>query len=471
MMATDQLEPQDLIIFGATGDLARTKLLPAVFRLHLDSKLPHGGRIIGAARRPRSDDSFAGFAHDAVRRAMGHVFDEEAWRVFAERLSYVTLGEGGFRELARQAAHKRPLIYLALPPSAFEPIIQSLQREGLNRKARIVIEKPFGRDLQSALQLDRLLHEAFDESQIFRIDHYLGKETVQNIMVLRFGNSVFERLWNRDAVDHIEITAAESEGIGERGSFYEETGALRDIVQNHVLQMLALLMMEPPSVFDAEAIRDEKLKLLRAVLPVTPADVIRGQYTAGSVQGEEARGYRQEEGVDPRSQTETYAALKVSINNWRWAGVPVFLRTGKRLPQRKTEVEVAFKPVPTTFFENTSVRPRPNHLTIAIQPSEHICLSFVAKVPGPQLLARQAQMTFEYSNPNDGNADAYERLLSEALDGDSTMFVRDDSIERAWQILQPALDAPPPVRFYEAGSWGPAEADALIAPEQWHVNE
>ncbi len=470
-MNLGRTEEQDIIIFGATGDLARTKLAPALFRLHLEGKLPSRGKIIGAARRTRSNESFAGFAHDAVREALGADFDDSDWWQFAERLRYVTLDEDGYRILVREATQEKRLIYLALPPSAFEPVIRSLHQHGLNRQARIVIEKPFGHDLESALKLNRLIHEAFEEDQIFRIDHYLGKETVQNIMVLRFGNSVFERLWNRDAVDHIEITVAESEGIGERGSFYEETGALRDIVQNHVLQILALLMMEPPAVFHAEAIRDEKLKLLRAVVPVTPDNVVRGQYCAGSLDGEGARGYRHEDGVHHDSQTETYAALKVSINNWRWSGVPVFLRTGKRLAVRKTEVEVAFKPVPTTFFENTSVKPRPNHLTISIQPSEHICLSFVAKVPGPQLLARQAQMTFSYSDPEEGSADAYERLLNEALDGDSTMFVRDDSIERAWEVLQPVLASPPPVAFYDAGSWGPAEADALIAPAQWHVND
>ena len=470
-MAIQQPEAQDIIIIGATGDLARRKLLPALYHIHRRGLLPPAGRIIGLARRPMGDEGFRELAREAIVAADAHSDSEEVWLDFAERLTYVGLDEYGFGNLAKLATQDQRLLYLAIPPAVFDSTIREISQHDLNKGARIVIEKPFGHDLESAVKTGALVRDVFEESQIFRIDHYLGKETVQNILVLRFGNSIFERIWNRDAIDHIEITIAESDGIEGRGDFYEPVGALRDIVQNHAMQVLALLTMEAPVSLSAEAIRDEKLKLLRAVRPVNPSEVTLGQYEAGIVHGSQVPGYREHDGVAPDSQTATYAALQLSIDNWRWGGVPIYLRTGKHLPRRVTEIEVAFKEVPKTFFEGSGVEPmRPNHLTIQIQPEEEICLSLVAKVPGPELHARQVQMVFSFAEGiEERQEEAYERLLSEVLAGDSTLFVRGDSVERAWTILQPVLDAPPRVRFYNAGTWGPPEADRLIAPDEWHL--
>ncbi len=470
-MATEQPDSQDIIIFGATGDLARRKLLPALYHIHRRGLLPPDGRIIGLARKPMDDDEFRGLARKAITTAEAEGDSQKEWLGFASRLTYLGSDEYTFTNLAKLATQNQRLLYLAIPPAVFDSTIREIATHGLNQGARIVIEKPFGHDLESAVKTGALVRDVFDESQIYRIDHYLGKETVQNILVLRFGNSIFERIWNRDAIDHIEITIAESAGIEGRGEFYEPVGALRDIVQNHAMQVLALLTMEAPVSLSAEAIRDEKLKLLRAVRPVNPANVIRGQYEPGQIDGSQVPGYREHEGVNAASETETFAALQLSIDNWRWAGVPVYLRTGKRLPRRVTELEVAFKEVPKTFFEGSGVEPmRPNHLTIQIQPEEEICLSFVAKVPGPEMRARQSQMVFSYAEGDEGRREeAYERLLSEAMAGDSTLFVRGDSVERAWTILQPVLDSPPEICFYPAGTWGPAEANPLIAPDDWHL--
>jgi glucose-6-phosphate 1-dehydrogenase len=334
----------------------------------------------------------------------------------------------------------------------------------------VVIEKPFGTDLESARGLNQMLHAVFNESQIFRIDHYLGKETVQNILVFRFANSVFEEVWNRNSVDHIEITVAESIGIEGRGPFYEQVGALRDILQNHVLQMLALLTMEPPASFEAEAIRDEKAKLLLAVKPVEPRDVVRGQYTAGGIGGESVPGYREEQDVAPDSTTETFAALRLGIDNWRWAGVPIYLRTGKRLPVRATKLDVSFKAAPISYLPPAAAGHLvANRLTHRIQPEERITFSFLTKVPGPTLQARPVEMTFAYGDcfmvePTE----AYERLIHDVMQGDQTLFVREDAVNRAWAIVQPVIDSPPPICFYPAGSWGPKESEALIAPNEWH---
>jgi glucose-6-phosphate 1-dehydrogenase len=333
-----------------------------------------------------------------------------------------------------------------------------------------VVEKPFGTDLDSARELNRTLHDAFDEAQVFRIDHYLAKETVQNILVFRFANSVFERVWNRDSVDHIQITVAESTGVEDRGQSYEQVGALRDILQNHVLQMLALLTMEAPSSFSGEAIRDEKAKLLLAVRPIDPSEVVRGQYTAGAVAGESVLGYRDEKNVAAGSTTETFAALLLHIDNWRWAGVPVYVRTGKRLPLRATELDIAFKPAPIPYLATSAAPLHANHLTHRIQPEEKITFRFMAKAPGATLEAKQVAMSFSYDQSfMVGPDEAYERLLHDVMRGDQTLFVREDAVERAWSIVQPVLDSPPPIRFYPAGSWGPDEAMALVAPNQWHL--
>jgi glucose-6-phosphate 1-dehydrogenase len=363
--------------------------------------------------------------------------------------------------------------YLATPPSAFPVIATRLGGApggpGPKDRTRIVIEKPFGHDLESARALNATVQEVFDERQIFRIDHYLGKETVQNIMVFRFGNSLFERVWNRDAIDHMQITVAESIGVEGRGGYYEEAGALRDLVQNHMLQVLAFLTMEPPRSLEPEAFRDEKVKLLQTIHPFHPEDVVRGQYER-SVDGS-VPGYREEPNVAPDSQTETYAAVRLFIDNWRWSGVPFFLRHGKRLPARTTEVTVAFREAPAYLFRTIGVGPLPpDHLTIRIQPDEGISLAFQAKVPGPGIEPQTVRMDFDYGDSfKTKPAEAYERLIHDAMDGDHTLFTREDGVERSWEIVMPVLSAPPPVHLYPAGTWGPDEADTLIEPRHWHL--
>ena len=467
----DALSPQDIVIFGGTGSLARLKLFPALYDLTADGLMPPAGKVIGLARSPMSIEAYHELARQAVQLYSRNEYDEDVWRKLVERLSFIALDDRGYKNLKAALTQPERLVYLAIPPSAFGPTVRSLAEHGLVAGTRLLIEKPFGRDLQSAIDLDRELRAVLDESQIFRIDHYLGKETVQNILVFRFGNSVFERVWSRDAIDHIEITVAESDGIGGRGSFYEEVGALRDVVQNHLLQILSILTMEPPASFDAEAIRDEKSKLLHAVKPLAPADVVRGQYRRGHIDGHAVESYLEEKDVPPESDIETYVAARVRIENWRWAGVPIFLRTGKRLPVKATEIEIAFKDVPTSYFGDTaSAELRPNSLTLQIQPEEAINFSFVAKVPGPAISVKPVTMTFNY----DGNfsaepAEAYQRLIHDAMAGDGTLFVRADSVERAWRIVQPALDNPSTLHPYEAGTWGPEAAEKLVAGYEWHL--
>ena len=464
-------EDQDTIIIGATGDLARRKLLPALYNLFVRGLLPAQGRIIGYARSNLEDDEFRTRAADAVREFSRSGIDEKAWASFAQRLTFVCAEPDGFAGVLRRCEQPKRLVYLATPPSTFPSTVRGLGEHGLAEGTRLIVEKPFGHDVASAEELENTLHKVFEEPQIFRIDHYLGKETVQNILVFRFGNSIFERVWNRDAIDHIQITVAESIGIEGRGAFYEEVGALRDIIQNHVFQVLSLLTMEPPSSFKPEAIRDEKVKLFHAMQPLDPANVIRGQYSSSRVAGDDVPGYRDEEGVHPDSQTETFVALRLAIDNWRWAGVPIFLRTGKRLPKRATEVLIAFRDIPIRFFEGTGVEQLPaNHLTISIQPDEEISFAFLAKVPGPEIRVKPVHMGFSYGESFMAKpAEAYERLLHEAMDGDHTLFARGDGVERAWTVVQPVLEAMPPVRPYPAGSWGPPEADELIAPRTWHL--
>jgi len=461
---------QDIVIVGATGDLARRKLLPALYNLCCSGLLPAEGRIIGYARTCLTDEEFRDTAAGAVREFSRTPFDDAHWRTFARRLTYVC-AEDGYAALRAASDAPARLIYLATPPSAFAGIAQQLSEHDLVAGSRLLIEKPFGSDLASARELDRTLHQVFDEAQIFRIDHYLGKETVQNILIFRFGNSVFERIWNRDAVDHIQITVAESIGIEGRGAFYEEVGALRDIIENHVFQVLSLLTMEPPAAFDARAIREEKSKLLDAVQPIDPARVVRGQYGSGAIAGETVPGYCEEPGVSGGSQTETFIALELCIDNWRWAGVPVFLRAGKRLPRHATEIKIGFRDVPIRFFEGLGVGSLPpNHLTLSIQPDETITFAFLAKVPGPEIAVKPVHMGFSYEDSFMVQpAEAYERLLHDAMDGDPTLFARDDSVLRAWRIVQPVLDAMPSICTYPAGSWGPPEAHDLIAPRTWHL--
>jgi glucose-6-phosphate 1-dehydrogenase len=470
-MSLECAPDQDIIIVGATGDLAQRKLLPALYNLYVRDLLPKKGRIIGYARRAITDDDFRKEAADAVREYSRTPMDEGSWPGFVDRLTFVSGEREGFTGVKQRCTQDHRLIYLSIPPSAFGPTIKQLGDSGLAEGTRLIVEKPFGHDLNSSRELSNIIHQVFEESQVFRIDHYLGKETVQNILVWRFGNAVFERVWNRDAIDHVQFTVAEAIGIDSRGSFYEETGALRDILQNHVFQVLALLTMEPPSSFGAESVRDEKMKLFSAMRPLDVHDVVRGQYTDGVIDGKPVVGYRQEANVRPGSQTETYAAMRVQIDNWRWAGVPFFLRTGKRMPHRTSEVSIVFKRAPIQVFRDTDVSQlAPNVLRISIQPDEVISFQFLAKEPGPEIEVEPVTMQFSYGESFKVKpAEAYERLLHDAMDGDPTLFARSDSVDRSWQVVDPILDKLPGVCPYFAGTWGPPEADALIAPREWQL--
>ena len=464
--------PQDVILVGGTGDLAQRKLLPAIYNLELDGLLPAEGQIIGFARSQRTLESYHEFAAGSVARHSRRPFDAAAWERLRKRMHFISEVEGGWAAVAAYCKLPQRLVYLATPPSAFGRVAQELASHRLAEGTRLVIEKPFGHDLESAMALGLTLHAYFDESQIFRIDHYMGKETVQNILVFRFGNSLFERAWNRDAIDHMQITIAESIGVEGRGDFYEETGALRDIVQNHALQVLSLLTMEPPASFRAEAVRDEMVKLLHAVPPAAPALAVRGQYDGGTVDESLVAGYRDEPGVAPDSETETLIAMQLRIDNWRWSGVPIYLRAGKRLPRRVSEVHVVFREAPISYFEGTPISDlASNHLTLRIQPEEGISFSFMAKQPGPEVKAQQVRMSFNYGDsfmiePQE----AYERLLHDAMRGDHTLFLREDGIEQAWRIVEPVLRAPSELCLYDAGTWGPAEAERLVGPPGWHLH-
>jgi glucose-6-phosphate 1-dehydrogenase len=476
--ADRRAQPCVLVVFGASGDLTSRKLLPAVERLASRRLLPSAFSVVGVARTQWSDDDFRAHALAAVdhpgpewrsqvsrfRYVAGDYSEPETFdrlRVVLEEID-ATLGTAGNR-----------VFYLATVPTAFGPVASALDAHGLARRAqdgphtfvRVVIEKPFGRDLASAVDLDRQLHAVFDESQLYRIDHYLGKETVQNVLALRFANAIFEPVWNRRYVDHVQITVAESVGVGHRGAFYESAGALRDIVQNHVMQVLALTAMEPPATMDAEGIRDEKVKVLRAV---EVHDTMRGQYGEGWVEGEPVVAYRGEEGIAPASTTETYVAARLSVDNWRWAGVPFFLRTGKRLPKRMTEVALGFRRVPhLPFPPGMAEGLGPNAMVLRIQPDEGITLRFGAKVPGQAFRVRTVNMDFSYGAAFvEESPEAYERLLLDALAGDPTLFLRTDEATQAWRVWEPVLQAwssdATGLATYPAGSWGPAEADALL---------
>jgi glucose-6-phosphate 1-dehydrogenase len=476
--------PAVLVIFGASGDLTRRKLVPALRRLALRHELPDAFGVVGVARSEMDTAAF-------VQRLFGQESggSDEVLEELAARFRYIAGDYGDpdtFERLAQvlseldetRGTSGNRLYYLATPPSTFPEVIDGLGRQGLNKPprpdafVRIVVEKPFGRDLRSAEELDRKIHEVFSEDQIYRIDHYLGKETVQNLLAFRFANAVFEPVWDRRYIDHIQVTAAESEGVGHRGSFYEEAGALRDIVQNHVMQVLSLTLMEPPVTMDADGIRDEKVKALKAVDIFSPdqvaAHVVRARYVSGWVQGEEVVGYREEEGVDPRSQTETFVAMRLCVDNWRWNGVPIYIRAGKRLPKRVTEVALQFKPVPHLPFQPSQVRGlEPNTLVLRIQPDEGITLRFGAKVPGSRFEVRSVSMAMLYGSTfMEETADAYERLLLDALLGDQTLFLRSDEVMQAWRIVAPILEAweneDALLSRYPAGTWGPKEADLLI---------
>jgi glucose-6-phosphate 1-dehydrogenase len=488
-------EPFALIIFGASGDLTRRKLMPALWSLFAARTLPEPFAIVSVARTAMTDAEFRTRMRDAITEfARAQPPSEHVWDRFASSLFYVSgdpkdaalyprlataLGE---LETRHGGALNR-LFYCSTPPSVYGDIVRHLGASGLAHAqggwTRIVIEKPFGRDYASARELNEQLAAVFTEEQVYRIDHYLGKETVQNILVFRFANQIFEPLWSRVHVNHVQITVAEDLGVETRGAYYEEAGALRDMVQNHLLQLLCLIAMEPPVTFDAGPVRDEKNKVMEAIRPVDPARVgesaVRGQYGAGFVNGRQVPGYRQEKGVSPVSRTETYAALKLYVDNWRWAGVPFFLRTGKRLPKRASEIVIRFHRTPHMIFRRSPTGVDPNLLVIRIQPDEGIALTFAAKTPGPDLKLGTVTMDFRYGEVFGSEPpEAYERLLLDAIHGDATLYARGDWVEQAWKALTPILDAwaaggePTP---YEAGTWGPPDADAFIARDggEWHT--
>jgi glucose-6-phosphate 1-dehydrogenase len=481
-----------MVIFGASGDLTKRKLVPALWSLFQSRVLPEPFAVIGVSRTEKSNEAFRAAMREAVTDfARVQPPSARVWDRFAQALFYYT-GDpadpglyGGLGDYLRRIEHERGtggnrLFYLSTPPSLYAPIVTRLGDAGFNRPetpdswARLVIEKPFGRDLTSSQALNQVVAGVFTEAQVYRIDHYLGKETVQNILVFRFANGIFEPLWNRNHVDHVQITVSETLGVESRGAYYEESGALRDMIQNHILQLLCLVAMEPPVTFDAYPVRDEKTKVMRALRPIAPADVdsvaVRGQYGQGFVGGQRVPSYREEKGVSAESITETYAALKLGVDNWRWAGVPFYLRTGKRLAKRASEITVQFRRTPHLVFRRNpeAIAEAANRLVLRIQPDEGISLQFGAKLPGPEPHIKAVEMDFDYHRAFGGEPpEAYERLLLDAMKGDPTLYARGDWVDMAWELLEPVLQAwgnGDPRKFpnYEAGTWGPAEADTLI---------
>jgi len=498
-------EPAAMVIFGASGDLTHRKLFPALYSLTRDRLLPSRFAIIGFARRPLTDDAFRAEMRKACDQfARRRPVDNDLWEAFARHIFYQ---EGAYDDSASFSALKARLeevertlglpgnrvFYLSTPPSSFAPVIRSLGQAGLAPPppppgspppvppppfARVIIEKPFGTDLDSARVLNREIHEILDERQIYRIDHYLGKETVQNLLVFRFANGIFEPVWNNRFVDHVQITGAETVGVEARGGYFEQAGSLRDMVQNHLLQVLSLAAMEPPVAFDPDAVRDEKLKVLKALryIPESEIDsqVVHAQYTAGSIAGQAVRGYREEPAVSPTSTTETFVALRLFIDSWRWAGVPFYVRSGKRLPKRVTEIAIQFKEAPHLLFGRRGEGIRPNVLSIRIQPDEGIALTFGSKLPGPAMDVTPVSMEFRYGTSFGVEPpEAYERLILDCLLGDETLFTRADEVEASWAWISrihhawadDAAAGRSTLASYPAGSWGPEAADRLIAQD------
>ncbi len=478
-----------LVIFGASGDLTRRKLLPALYNLSRGQRLPARFSVLGIARSPLGEEGFRRQFTDGLREFVGEAAARDEIAVsLAERLNYIA-GEfddpalySRIAERLRDAGDEGALYYLAIPPSAYATVIEQLGGAGLAAEEppawrRIVVEKPFGTDLRSARELNQLLHRHFHEEQIFRIDHYLGKETVQNLMVFRFANGMFEPIWNRRYIDHVQITAAETVGVERRAAYYEGAGALRDMVQNHLMQLLALVAMEPPIAFTPGAVRDRKMDTLLSVQPLVnngggaPLDnVVRAQYAGGWVAGEEVPAYRSEAGVDPASTTETYVAARLTLDSWRWAGVPFYIRTGKRLPKRTTEIAIQFRRPPMQVFKRVSATPVASNLLIVnVQPDEGISVRFEAKLPGTRMQLAPVMMNFRYGTTFGGTVpEAYETLLLDAMLGDSTLFARHDFVEASWTLITPVHQAwagsgGDGLVTYEAGEWGPAAADDLMA--------
>ncbi|MFN9461031.1 MAG: glucose-6-phosphate dehydrogenase [Acidobacteriota bacterium] len=481
-----RVPPCALVIFGANGDLTKRKLVPSLYRLAIERRLPQGFAIVGTSRTPMSDEAFHQKMEAAVREHLENShFDDAIWDEFARGLFYVA-GDLASPDhntplTTRRAdvAHQRQtggniLFYLSTQPSQYSTVARGLAPLARPNGGwrRLVVEKPFGHDDRSARELETALHEHFTEDQLYRIDHSLGKETVQNILAFRFGNPIFEPLWNRQYIDHVQITAAESIGVEGRGAYYQEAGALRDMIQNHLLQVLATIAMEPSAVFEPGAVRDERAKLLRSIRPFRPADVathaVPGQYGPAAIGGKDIPGFRAEPGVDPQAMTDTYAAVTFLIDNWRWAGVPFYVRSGKRMPKRVTDIAIRFRPVPHSLFSSESARP--NLLILRIQPEEGISLRFSSKQPGSGMKLRPVSMDFNYGTSfGMRTPTAYETLLVDAMAGDPTLYTRQDMVEASWAAVQPILDVwanhPPPGPFpnYPAGTWGPTAADDMLA--------
>jgi len=468
------------VIFGASGDLAKRKLLPALYRLAYERRLPVSFSVIGTSRSELSDEAFRQGMHDAVKQFLEDIpFDEELWSSFARNLYYVAgdlsdpkMYQGIGAKLG-ELKQSNVLFYLSIQPSYYASTIASIGAAGLEKASagawrRVIIEKPFGHDLHSAIALNTEIHKVLPENEVYRIDHYLGKETVQNILAFRFGNGIFEPIWNRRYVNHVQITAAESIGVEGRGAYYQEAGALRDMIQNHLLQVTSTIAMEPSAVFEPDAVRDERAKLLRSI-KIPSADEVEQNAVAGQY-----HGFRQEKGVDPNSQTDTFAAVTFYIDNWRWAGVPFYIRSGKKMPRRTTDIAIQFNDAPHTMFTSNGAGPmQPNLLIVRIQPEEGISLRFLSKQPGSGMTLRPVSMDFNYgSSFGERSPTAYETLLVDAMKGDATLYTRQDMVEASWRAVQPIQEYWDSRKFdypnYEPGSWGPVESDEMLARRGHH---
>ncbi|MBM4122745.1 MAG: glucose-6-phosphate dehydrogenase [Nitrospira sp.] len=485
------VEPCTVIIFGGSGDLARRRLLPALYNLLLDGLLPANFAVLGLGRKSLTDQEFRAIAREGVTTFSRQALDEPQWKDFERHLFYRSADiddPASYHDIKRatekiEAEMKLPghrIFYLAIPPTSMAPVCKGLQQAGLvtpsdgsSPYSRVIVEKPIGRDLESARQINGTIGGVFDESQTFRIDHYLGKETVQNLLVIRFANSIFEPIWNHKYIDHVQITVSEAEGVGTRATYYEESGALRDMIQNHLLQLLCLVAMEPPHSLDPDVVRNAKIAVLRCLRPITGADVerfvVRAQYSHGKIHGAEVPGYRREQGVHPDSTTETYVAVKCFVENWRWAGVPFYLRTGKAMPKRASEIAVQFKDIPQILFNADPVKPQaPNLLTLRIQPEEGLSLRVMSRVPGTRAQTHPVEMSFKYSEVfGTPSPEAYERLLLDVMAGDASRFMRRDAVEASWAWITEILagwtqESSRWLPEYQAGTWGPVEADRLI---------
>ncbi len=481
------VEPFDYVLFGGTGDLARRKLLPALYQRDRDGQLPDDARLIGASRSKHSKKKYQEIAQEALEKFLPEdERDDESTARFLKRLDYKSLDvttDDGWKDLKnildQESDGRIRAYYLAVGPSLFGPISEMLDKFGLiDERSRLVIEKPLGQDLESATELNEAVGAHFDEHQVFRIDHYLGKETVQNLLALRFANTLFEPLWNSAHIDHVQITVAETVGVGDRAEYYDKSGALRDMVQNHLLQLLCLVAIEPPSSMDADALRDEKLKVLRSLAPINDRNAddmtVRAQYKSGIAPEGKAEGYLDELGHE--SDTATFVALKVEVENWRWAGVPFYLRTGKRMAERMSEIVINFKPIPHSIFGKNAGKPISNQLVLRLQPDESVKQWIMIKDPGPggmRLKHVPLDMSFA-DNFEERSPDAYERLLLDVIRGNQTLFMRGDEVEEAWRWIDPIFEAwertSQPVRTYNAGSWGPSQSVALIERDgrTWH---